>query len=195
MSLYSLALFLHLAGVAGVFAGFGTYFFVLTALRQARQVEQVRALAGLAALADPLTVGSIVALAAGGLYMGLTEWGPSSPWLDVATAGFLMIAPIGPLVVEPRMKRIVTLGNTAASGTLSAALVKQVRDPILGAALYTDVSLLLGIVFLMTNKPVLVESLITLAVAVALGTGSAPVLWWMNRHLGRSMATGIPGGA
>ncbi|HKS70320.1 MAG TPA: hypothetical protein VJQ45_07865 [Ktedonobacterales bacterium] len=193
MSFYTVALFLHLVGVAGVFAGFGTWLFVVTALRRAGRVEQVRTLAGLIALADPVAVGSILVLAGAGLYMALSVWGPWTPWIGVATVGFLLIAPIGPLVIEPRMKRIVKLADTLPDGSLPPLLVARVRDPILGAALYTDIALLLGAVFLMTNKPPLAESMIVIAVAAVLGVASGLVLWWTGRRQRREAAAGISG--
>lgn len=193
MNLSTIALFLHLVGVAGVFAGFGTWLFVVTALRRAARVEQVRALCGLIALSDPITVGSILLLAGAGLYMALSVWGPLTPWIDAATVGFLLIAPIGPLVIEPRMKQIIKLANTAPDGTLPAELAARVRDPVLGAALDTDIALLLGVVFLMTNKPPLAESVFVLAVALTLGVASGPVLWWIGRRPRRERAASLPG--
>ena len=54
MSLYSLALFLHVSGAIGTFVSLGIWLFGLAALRRARLVEQVRALAWLIIIASPL---------------------------------------------------------------------------------------------------------------------------------------------
>ena len=182
MSLDTIALFLHLAGVAGVFAGFGTWLYGVTALRRAKRVEQVRTLTGLITLSDPVTVGSILLLGIAGLYMAVTVWGLNVAWIDVATGGFLLIAPIGPLVIEPRMKLIATTAAAAVDGPIPTALATRVRDPMLGAAVHIDIALLLGVVFLMTNKPPLAESIAVMALAIALGLLSGVVLWWTGRR-------------
>ena len=62
MSLYTLALFLHVSGVIGIFGSLFIWLFGLAALRRARLVGQVRAIAWVIVLASPLMVGSVLLL-------------------------------------------------------------------------------------------------------------------------------------
>lgn len=75
MSLYSVALFIHVSGAAGIFGGMGTWLFGVAALRRAQQVEQVRLLNATIHAAGNLVVGSIVVLGVAGFYMAATVWG------------------------------------------------------------------------------------------------------------------------
>jgi hypothetical protein len=54
----------------------------------------------------------------------------------------------------------------------------QVNDPVLGTALQTIAFLLLGIVFLMTNKPSFSGAILTIAIALLTGLASGIPLWW-----------------
>jgi hypothetical protein len=50
-----------------------------------------------------------------------------------------------------------------------------------GVGLYTYIGVLLGIVFLMTNKPSLVDSSLTMVIATALGLAAGLLMWWAGR--------------
>ncbi|TMD60652.1 MAG: hypothetical protein E6I91_18495 [Chloroflexi bacterium] len=83
MSLYTLALFLHVSGAIGAFVSLGIWLFGLSALRRARHVEQVRAIAWLIIIASPLMVFSVLLIGVAGLEMALSTWGlqtPGLPW-------------------------------------------------------------------------------------------------------------------
>jgi hypothetical protein len=62
---------------------------------------------------------------------------------------------------------------TAETGPLSLTLQQLLHHPLLWVAIQTRVALALGIVFLMTVKPDLIGSLLTIGVASALGLASA----------------------
>ncbi len=72
MSVYTIALFLHVSGAIGACVSVGIWLFGLSALRRAQRVEQVRAIAWLIIIASPLMVFSVLLLAAAGLDMALS---------------------------------------------------------------------------------------------------------------------------
>jgi hypothetical protein len=171
-------LFLHVVGAIGFFMPLGVWLFGLLALRRVGKVEQVRALCRAIFMADPLAVGGILLLAAAGLYMALTTWGITTDWIAVAAVSFILMAPIGPLLVEPRLHAIEAAARKAPDGLVSPELARQIRDPFLGTALQTLVALLLGIVFLMTVKPTFPAALVAMLVALAAGLASGVPLWF-----------------
>jgi len=172
MSIYTIVLFLHVSGAIGYFIGTGTWLFVLSALRRAQRVEQVRALTNLVGRSGPLFGISVLLILATGLYMALTAWGLRTGWIDVALISLILIAPLGTALIEPRRRAIDRLAREAPDGPLSQALEQRTHDPVLLTALQTLAALLLGIVFLMTTKPALTDSLIVMAVALVLGLAS-----------------------
>src|SRR5260221_5262128 len=131
MSLYPLALFLHVSGAIGVCVSLGVWLFGLDALRRAQGVEQVRALAWLIVIASPLMVLSVVLLGVGGFAMALSTWGLSTPWIAVSLVSVVLIGPIGAFVLDPRMRTILALPREPPDDPLSNVHLLRTHDPVL----------------------------------------------------------------
>jgi hypothetical protein len=172
MSTYNVVLFLHVSGAVGYFVAMGIWLFGLANLRRAQRVEQVRVLSNLVGRLGPLFGISVLLILVSGLYMAGTTWGFQTGWIDVALISLILIAPLGTAAIEPRRRAIARLAQEAPDGPLPAALELRTHDPVLTTAVQTVTALLLGIVFLMTNKPSLVGSLVVMAIALALGLAS-----------------------
>jgi uncharacterized membrane protein len=177
MSTYTLELFLYISGAIGVFAGVGIWLFGLSALRMARRVEQVRAIAWLIIVSIPFIVLSLVLIGATGLAMAISTWGLQTPWIIVSLVCPVLFAPINVFVLDPRMRALFAKAGEEPDGPLSNELVKRTHDPILGTVTKTLAAVLLGIVFLMTNKPSLTTSIIVMVIALVLGLLSGVPYW------------------
>ena len=119
---------------------------------------------------------SVLLILVTGFYLALTAWSLWTGWIAVALISLLLLVPSGAALIEPRRRAIARLAQEAPDGLLSQALEQRIHDPILGTALQTVTILLLGIVFLMTNKPSLIGSLIVMAVALVLGLASGALI-------------------
>ncbi len=186
MSLYVLALFLHVSGDVGIFIGIGAQLLSLAALRRAQYVEHVRAIAWLMPISDLIGVSSALLTITTGLYMALTVWDLQIGWIAVALGSIVVLLP--PLiggVIEPRTRAIVTMAREAPDGLLPEALDKRIHDPVLGVALQMMAAVVFGMVFLMTIKPSLVGSITVIAVALALGLASGLLFWRTRRWKGK----------
>jgi Predicted integral membrane protein (DUF2269) len=188
MSTYNVVLFLHVSGAIGYFVAMGIWLFGLANLRRAQRVEQVRVLSNLVGRLGPLFGISVLLILVTGLYMAGTTWGFQTGWIDVALVSLILIAPLGTAAIEPRRRAIAQLAQEAPDGPLPAALEQRTHDPVLATAVQTVTSLLLGIVFLMTNKPSLVGSLVVMAFALALGLASGLLTTGRTRSRGQSGA-------
>ncbi|HZC04475.1 MAG TPA: DUF2269 family protein [Ktedonobacterales bacterium] len=166
---YSLALFAHVIGAIGIFAGMGVWTFASWALRQAERVEQARLLTGLIKASSNLVVASIFVLGVAGFYMAITVWGSQATWIVVATITFVLLAPLGLLVIDPRVRAIAAATRTLPDGPLPDELWARTRDPLLATGLSVYVTTLLGIVFIMTNKPTTSVAILVAVAAAALG--------------------------
>jgi len=187
MSGYSILLFLHVSGAILIFTGVATLIFGVTAMRLASTVEQGLAFArpllvgrkvGLEHISviDVLTMIGIVVTAATGLYMA-TNWGFGRGWVEVAIASFALMAPVGPLVINPRLQSIGRAADAAGPGPLDGSLLARTHDPLLTAALLSLTAWLVGIVFLMTTKPSLAAAAIAMLTALALGLAISLSVW------------------
>ncbi len=191
MSLYTLALFLHVSGAIGAFVSIGTWLFGLSALRRAQRVEQVRAIAWLIIVASPLMVFSVLLIAIAGFYMALSAWGLHTPWIAVAIVSFVLMAPVGPFVLASRMYTIMDMTQEAPDGPLSDELERRTHNPILGTAAQTLATVLLGIVFLMTNKPALITSIIVMGIALVCGLLSGVPYCYVARRRSRRSSDSV----
>lgn len=182
MNVYRFILFLHVCGDIGIFIGMGIQLFSLAALRRVRSVEQVRAIAGLIVVSDRISAISALLTIAAGLYLASTVWGLHTGWIAVALASiFFLLPPLIAGIIEPRMRALVAMTKELPDGPLPEPLAARIHDPLLGAALQTAASVVLGIVFLMTNKPSLAGSITAMAGALALGLASGVPLWRARR--------------
>lgn len=181
MDIYSLALFMHILGVIAFFMALGVYAFGLVALRRATQVQQVRVICQVIFATDAVAVGGIVLVAAAGVYMAVTTWGLTTGWVIVAIISFASLAPLGPLIIERRLHRIAALAEESPDGPLSPQLQQRLADPVIGAALFLLLALLLGIIYLMTTKPALVSSILAMVIAPVVGL-IAGIPFWLARE-------------
>jgi len=189
-ALYRLTLFAHILGMIAFFMALGVYVFGLAALWRARRVEQVRAICRMIFLTDAVAVVGILLLAAAGLSMALTTWNVRTGWIAVAIASFILIAPIGPLIVERRLHVIEREAKMAEEGALPDALARRISDPVIGAALAVLIALLLGIVFLMTTKPTsLLDAIISMLIALVAGLAFGAPLWLHRRWFSDNAVT------
>lgn len=193
MSRYTVDIFVHVMGAIAVFVGYGSLLLAVIAMRRASESDQVRAITstllatrriGLERISaiDVIVIAGVLMIAITGLDMALTFQLLRAPWIDVAIGSFLVLAPIGPLMTNPRLHRIEDAANLETSGPISNVLRAHTRDPLLALELGGSLGILIGLVFLMTTKPGLLGSLV--GVSVAVGVGLA-LTWFLARRPAR----------
>lgn len=182
MPIYTLVLYLHVIGDIGLFVGLGVALYGLAALRKAERVEQVRPIVHLMHAAERLYTFAGPLLLLSGAYLTETTWGWDTAWIDVALGSLLLMLPLGPFIVGPRVQAIRKAADAASDGPLPGSLAAQVRDPLLGTAQRAVAGVMLGVVFLMTVKPALNVSILAIAVGLLLGAASGLPLWWSPRR-------------
>jgi len=158
MTLYSIALFLHVVGALGFFVALGLEWVSLQQLQRVTTVEQLsqwfKSGAGMRALGG---ISMLVILVAG-IYMTIAVWG-GAQWIPVAFIAMIVIGAIGGIVSRSRMGAIKK-AMEGQSGAISTDLTRAIFHPALWISMLSRVGMGLGIVFLMTVKPDLMTSLI-----------------------------------
>ena len=160
MNYYAIALFLHIVGALGLFVALGLEWTSLLLLRRATTTEQVRERMRIASGVRGVSGAALATLLVSGIYLTATVWGGVA-WIAVALGAMVLMAVLGAALSGPRMAAI---GRAVENGPLA-----PVPDPLLWVSMQTRVAVALGIVFLMTVKPDLNGSLLTIAVAAVLG--------------------------
>ena len=174
MSVYPIAVFLHVVGALGLFVAMGLEWVIVARLRLAETAAQAREWLGLLGVIRWLSPGSMAAILLAGIYMAATVWGGVG-WIVVALVALLLLPPLGALTLR-RLPRIAQ-DMAGETGPLSVARRQQLGDPLLQVSIQVRTAIALGIVFLMTNKPDALGSAAAIGVAVVLGLAfSFPVL-------------------
>jgi hypothetical protein len=178
ISLYSIALFLHVAGALALFAALALEWLGLAGLRRATVAEQVREWARIWQVLPRLGGPAMGTLLVSGIYMAVVTQGQNMWWVGL---GLLGMVAMGALGARNTLGLATILSETTArGGPLPTDIRGQLTNTRWWAAIRLRVMLGLGVVFLMTVKPGLVGSLITMGVAVVLGlawarSGGKPV--------------------
>ncbi|MCZ7570235.1 MAG: hypothetical protein M5U01_16840 [Ardenticatenaceae bacterium] len=176
MSLYTIFLFVHVTGAIGYSAGTLISVLGLSSLRRARRVEQVRSLLELLELTGLVSGISLLLTTIAGLYMAGTTWGWQTGWIDVALGSLVLLLAMGVLMGR-RRHVIAMLAKEMPDGPLPAFLEQRIHDPCMALGVYMLVTLVLGIVFLMTVKPAPGSSLLVIGVSVLLGVALSLPGW------------------
>jgi hypothetical protein len=149
----------------------------MIALWRAQRIEQARSTLELVALSEPVTAIALILTPAAGLIMTFNTWGWQNGWINVALGSMvLLMLPVG-AIAGTRRRALVKLVNNMPDGALPEVVERRIHDPVLGTATYLLVALVLGIEFLMTTKPALDGSTVTMVVSVMLGVVVSLPLW------------------
>jgi len=168
MTLRSLFLFIHVVSamvLGGTLAIEGA---LLVRLRRATGTTQMReALAGfrLLRVLAPLSLAPTVM---SGMYLVRTVWGWRAAWINVGLASLVLAAVAGVTTTVLRVARL-RKADRGPIGESRGNRGDYRRDPILWASFVMRTAIFTGIVFLMTVKPGLDESLIAIGAATAGG--------------------------
>jgi hypothetical protein len=174
MNDYSIALFLHIVGALGFFVALALEWMSLRHLRRATTTEQVQEWTRVPTEMGRVGMVSMVMLLAAGIYMMATVWGGVA-WITVTIGAILPMMILGMVVTRRRMVAIGQMADTE-HGELSRRLRQMLHDPLLWLSIQMRVGIALGIVFLMTVKPDLSGSLLTIGIVTVLGfVSSLPI--------------------
>ena len=168
MTLRSLFLFIHVVSAMGVFGTLAIEGALLLRLHRAGGTTEAReALNGfrLLRVLAPLSVGPMVM---SGMYLVRTVWGWYTAWINVGFASLVLAARAG---VTTTVVRVAHLRKADSSliGESRSTRGDYGRDPVLWVSFVMRMAIFTGIVFLMTVKPGLEESLIGIGAATAGG--------------------------
>ena len=174
MTPYTVAVFIHVVGVLGLFTAMGLEWVLVARLRRIATVEQARDWLSLLGVIRRLSPASLAAILVSGLYMMFSTWGGVA-WIIVAFVAVLLLPPLG-MIAGLRLPR-VQRDLEGHSGPLPAELRQRLDQPLFLASIQIRTAIAVGIVFLMTNKPDALASAIAIAAAIVIGLGlSVPTL-------------------
>jgi hypothetical protein len=156
---YHVVLYIHLLAL---FVGIGAGAVMLVCLLQLRAARTLAdavpwgMVAGKTARAFPI---AILGLFATGAYMTSDVWTWSTRWIDVSIAGMVVLAIQGPLVAERTAHKLKRALQENGPGPLGREARRMARHPGLWVPDLTNLGIVFGIVWDMTQKPGLASSI------------------------------------
>jgi hypothetical protein len=173
---YHAVLYLHLLSL---FIGIGAASILLVCIFQLRSAQTLAdaipwgRVAGKIGRAFPIAV---LGLFATGAYMTWDVWTWDTGWIYVSIAGLALVALQGPLIAERTAHKLAAALQENGPGPLGEHARRMTRHPGLWVVEFTNVALVLGIVWNMTQKPGAASAVVILVVAYAVGVCAA--LWF-----------------
>jgi hypothetical protein len=170
---YNTVLYLHVISLLAGFSAATLGTLCLFRLRAAQTLADAvpwGMLAGKVGLIFPFV---LVGFLATGAYMTSDVWTWDTGWIDVGIAAVVILAIQGPVIAKGRAKLLQKTLMENGPGPLVEPARLATRDPILWVASLSNPALVLGTVWVMTQKPGTAGAIAGLVVAYAIGAGVA----------------------
>jgi predicted integral membrane protein DUF2269 len=170
MRLYGVTMFVHVLGVIALFGGFAMQQRAGARLRAAGRYDEARPWSAVLDLTRPMVPsGAIMLLATGAVLAArLAPGAPPPVWVPVAAVTVLAVGLLGWLVVNRRIAAIAGAVRDG-DGALPADARRRIASASLWSALAASNGAALGTLWLMTNKPGVVESALAVLLPAAIG--------------------------
>lgn len=176
MNAYHYVLYVHLLSLfVGIGAG-GVILACLLQLRAARTVEQAAPWGMMAGKVGKFFPVAIIGLFATGAYMTSTSvspWSWSTRWIDVAIAALVVLTLQGVLVAERTGHKLGAALQANGPGPLGPEARRMRLHPGLWVVEFSNLGIVFGVVWNMTLKPGLGESLAAVLIGYAVGVALA----------------------
>jgi len=176
LNTYHYVLYVHLLSL---FVGIGAGAVILACLlqlRAARTVEQAGPWGMMAGKVGKFFPVAIIGLFATGAYMTSTSvspWSWSTRWIDVAIAALVVLILQGALIAERTGHKLGAALQANGPGPLGAEARRMALHPGLWVVEFSNLGIVFGVVWNMTLKPGLGESLAAVLIGYVVGAGLA----------------------
>ena len=173
MDTYHVVLYIHFLSLLVGFSAGMIETVCLFRLRSAQTLEAAAPWGQLAGEIEKAFPVAILGLFATGAYMTSDLWTWSTSWIVLPIIGLAILSLQGPLVAGRRGHAVKAALMANGPGPLGPEARRMTRDRALWAAAFTNEFLVLGIVWVMTQKPGWGGAVATLAIAYAVGLALA----------------------
>ena len=176
MNTYHYVLYVHLLALfVGIGAG-SVLLACLLQLRAARTVEQAAPWGMMAGKMGKLFPVAIIGLFASGAYMTSTSvspWSWSTRWIDVGIAALVVLTVQGAGIAERTGHKLGAALQANGPGALGPEARRMTLHPGLWVVEFSNLGIVFGVVWNMTLKPGLGESIAAVLIGYAVGAGLA----------------------
>ena len=176
MNTYHYVLYVHLLSLfVGIGAG-SVLLACLLQLRAARTVEQAGPWGMMAGKVGKFFPIAILGLFGTGAYMTSETtfpWTWSTPWIEVGVAALVVLTVQGAGIAERTGHKLGEAMQANGPGPLGPEARRMALHPGLWVVEFSNLGIVFGVVWNMTQKPGLGESIAAVAIGYAVGAGTA----------------------
>ena len=173
MDTYRTFLYLHLVSLAiGIGAG-AILLVCLYHLKAALTLADAAPWAAVAGKTEKIFPVAIVGLFLTGAYMTQDVWTWDTDWIIISLIGLILIALQGALVGGRTSKQLEQALHANGPGPLGDEARRMTRHPGLWVTEFTNIGMVLGIMWNMTQKPATTEAILAIVIGYAVGAGLA----------------------
>jgi hypothetical protein len=173
MDAYHVVLYIHFLSLLVGFSAGMIETVCLFRLRAATTLEAAAPWGQLAGEIEKAFPVAILGLFGSGAYMTSDVWTWSTPWIVLPIIGLAVLSVQGPLVAGRRGHAVKAALIANGPGPLGPEARRMTRDRALWAAGFTNEFLVLGVIWVMTEKPGWGGAIAALAIAYAVGLAVA----------------------
>ena len=176
MDTYHYVLYVHLLSLfVGIGAG-AVLFTCLFQLRAARTLEAAMPWGMVSGKVAKLFPVAILGLFLTGAYMTHKIWTWSTPWIDLGIAALVLLGVQGGGIAEHTAKKLQAAMKANGPGPLGAEARRMTLHPGLWVVELSNLGVVFGVVWNMTEKPSWGGSIAAVVVGYAVGAGLAVLL-------------------
>jgi len=179
---YSIVLFVHLLALLIAAMASSLAFYAALQLRRATTPPEAALWGHLIGSVVPVFPVATLTLLGSGAYLTQEQWSWHTPWIDAGMVGLALIAVCGSGIEASRGRALDRELQTVGMSTRARSLL---HDPYAWSAKVTTLTLMLGVMFVMSTKPGGLGSAVTIVVAVVVGPLAA-VPFWSSSNRSRS---------
>jgi hypothetical protein len=150
---YDVVLFIHLLGVAILFAAIGILQLGGLRLRRATTVDQARLWVGVTSITGLMFSIALLLILGAGLYMASDRWSFGTSWVVVAIVSVVLMGVIGGAGVGRSLEAIGRSLAQTEGPQIPSTVARRIRSPRLWSQTFALVGIAVGVLWLMTNKP------------------------------------------
>lgn len=152
MDAYHVVLYIHFLALLVGFSAGTVMAVCLLKLRRADTLEQAVAWGQLAGQIEKAFPIAVVGLYGSGIYMTHHFWSFSDSWVVIPIVGLAVLSLQGPLVAGRQGHKLSEALKANGPGRLGEEARRLTVNPLLWGAEFSNMGLVLGIVFVMTEK-------------------------------------------
>jgi hypothetical protein len=153
VNVYDVVLFIHLLGVATLFAAIGILQLAGFRLRGATTVHQARLWVGVTSVTGSMFSVALVIILGAGLYMASDRWSFGTSWIVMAIISVVVLGAVGGAGIGRSLEALGRALAQADGPQIPPGVARRIRSPRLWSQSFALMTIAIGVLWLMTNKP------------------------------------------